>query len=192
MAVSNWRGYAGQWWMLLVISQSKRILLLLLINELEKQRFRKEMGPFVSLVSFPFFFFLALHFSFQNKQQGSLGTDYSSLHHWLFQPFSLLTNVQPQMVNDGILWNSLSRLTFRWMERKVTSSYKQMLLLLFTQWLYLITPVFYMSRCIYQWRARSKWACRSRLTARPALIQFRAAASKQLHTNYPLPEFGGT
>lgn len=54
-------GYVGQWWMPLVSSQSKGILLLLLINEPEKRRFRREMGPFVSFflppLSSPFSFF---------------------------------------------------------------------------------------------------------------------------------------
>lgn len=37
----------------LVRSQSEGILLLLLINEPEKRRFRREMGPFVSFFPFP-------------------------------------------------------------------------------------------------------------------------------------------
>lgn len=70
-----------------------------------------------------FFFSFSLHFFlFQNKQQGSLGTDYSALHQCLSQPFSLLTNVQLQMVNDGILWNSLRKAGFQMMEKKFTVS----------------------------------------------------------------------
>lgn len=129
-----------------------------------------------------FLFSLPLHFSFQNKQQGSLGTDYSSLHHWLFQPFSLLTNVQPQMVDDGILWNSLSKLTFTWMERKVKAN---AIVVVHTMAVLDHTSVLHVTLLFTS--ALSKCACRYGLIALPALIQLAAAASfKQLHTDYLL------